>query len=307
MKIAVFGAGGIGGYFGGRLAQGGADVHLIARGEHLHSLQSSGLRVESIHGDFQVDLPATDDPATIGPCDYVLFCVKSFDTVTAAEKLPPLLDQETGVISLQNGVGNEETLQKHVGAEHVLGGVAYIFSTIAEPGMIEHTGGPARIVFGEFERENGPRAKRFSEFGDRATMELELSSEIKSDIWEKLAFICAQAGMTAAVRLPIGSIRDVEDSWEMFRSMVEEVCAVADAAGIDLPESTVPSKLDFARELPYDSYSSLHYDLTNGKRMELEALCGEVVRRGKEENVPVPYCDAVYRILKPWKLENDAD
>ena len=141
MKIAVYGAGGIGGYFGGRLARAGADVHLVARGDHLDALRRDGLRVESVRGDFEVDLPATDDPADIGPCDHVLFTVKSFDTEAAARELQPLLHEETAVISLQNGIDNERVLAAEIGEEHVLGGVSRIYSTISEPGTIEHTGG----------------------------------------------------------------------------------------------------------------------------------------------------------------------
>lgn len=305
MKIGVFGAGGIGGYFGGRLAQAGADVHLVARGDHLNALQADGLRVQSIHGDFNVDLPATDDPETIGACDYVLFCVKSYDTEAAETTLEPLLHEHTGVVSLQNGVGNEEKLQRIIGPEHVLGGVAYIFSTVSEPGVITHSGGPGRIIYGEFGQENGTRAQRFHEIGKQATMEIVLSNNIESDIWEKLGFICAQAGMTAAVRLPIGTIRETPTAWQMFRDVIEEVYAVADGAGVNLPDSVVDEKTEFAEGLPYDTYSSLHYDMTNGNRMELEALCGEILRRGHEFDVPVPRCEAIYSILTPWAERND--
>jgi len=143
MKFAVFGAGGVGGYLGARLADAGHEVHLIARGDHLAALRSSGLRVESIAGDTSVAPPATDDPADIGPCDYVLFCVKSYDTRDAASDLAPLLGEETAVVSFQNGVDNEAWLADEIGAGHVVGGVAYIFSTIAESGVVAHTGGPA--------------------------------------------------------------------------------------------------------------------------------------------------------------------
>jgi len=150
MRIAVYGAGGVGGYFGGRLAQAGADVHLIARGAHLQVLRTHGLRVRSVKGDFAVRLPATDDPADVGPCDYVLFCVKAFDTEPAAVRLGPLLGEDTAVVSLQNGVDNEEKLARVVGPAHVMGGAAFIFAGISEPGVIVHTGGPTTSPSGSW-------------------------------------------------------------------------------------------------------------------------------------------------------------
>ena len=147
MRIAVYGAGGVGGYFGGRLAEGGAEVHFIARGAHLQAFRDRGLRVRSANGDFEVQAPATDDPADVGACDFVLFCVKTFDTDAAAARLGPLVGEGTAVVSLQNGVENEEKLARAVGEDHVMGGAAFIFAEIAEPGVILHTGGPASITF----------------------------------------------------------------------------------------------------------------------------------------------------------------
>jgi 2-dehydropantoate 2-reductase len=305
MKVAVYGAGGVGGYFGGRLAQAGADVHLIARGAHLDALQRDGLRVESVRGDFSVELPATDDPADVGQCDVVLFTVKSFDTEAAARELRPLLTDDTAVISLQNGLDNEETLAAEIGREHVMGGVAYIFSTIADPGVIEHTGGPTSFTYGELDGRRSDRAERVLEWCDRAEgMDAELSDAIQTDLWEKAAFICAQAGMTATVRLPVGEIRDHEESWEMYRRIIDEVCRVGRATGADLQDGVVSQWMEFADDLGADSYSSLHYDMTHGKPMELEALHGAVVRRGREHDVAVPMNEAVYAILRPWAQRN---
>lgn len=305
MKIAVYGAGGVGAYFGGRLARAGADVHLIARGDHLDALRRDGLRVESVDGDFSADLPATDDPADIGRCDIVLFTVKSFDTAAAARELDPLLGDDTAVVSLQNGLDNEETLAAEIGREHVMGGVAYIFSTIADPGVVEHTGGPTSFTFGELDGAHSDRAERFLEWCDRADgMEAELSDAIRTDLWEKAAFICAQAGMTAAVRLPLGEIRSHEESRGMYRQIVEEVCRVGRATGVDLSEGTVGRWMEFAEDLDADSYSSLHYDMTHDKPMELDALHGAVVQRGREHDIAVPMNEAVYAILQPWAQRN---
>ena len=197
MRIAVYGAGGIGGYFGGRLAQAGADVHFIARGAHLRALREQGLRVRSVKGDFEVRAPATDDPAEVGLCDFVLFCVKTFDTDAAAARLGPLIGAGTAVVSLQNGVENEEKLARAVGEDHVMGGAAYIFARIAEPGVIVHGGGPGSTTFGDLDGRVSQRARRLVAWCEQAGLEAELSASIKTVLWAKLAFICAQVGLTA--------------------------------------------------------------------------------------------------------------
>ncbi|MDQ3771014.1 MAG: 2-dehydropantoate 2-reductase [Actinomycetota bacterium] len=305
MKVAVFGTGGVGGYFGGRLALAGTEVHLIARGAHLEALRTSGLRVTSPKGDFQVDLPATDDPSQVGPCDYVLFSVKSFDTDDAAEHLSTLMGDETAIISFQNGVDNEEKIARVLGREHVMGGAAYIFSTIVEPGVVAHTGGPARIMFGEMDGSRSQRAERFLDMCRKSGIDADLSDEIHRVLWDKFAFICAQAGLTAAVRLPIGDVRTVDQSWTAFRRVVEEVCAVAAAEGVELPSDTVKRHASFAERLEPTGYSSLYDDLTNGRRMELEALHGTVVRRAHHHELSVPVSETIYAILRPWAVRNE--
>ena len=306
MKLAVYGTGGVGGYFGGRLALAGADVHLIARGPHLDALRTRGLKVISTKGDFRVDLPATDDPSEIGECDYVLFSVKSFDTVEAAARLGPLIGEPTAILSLQNGIDNEEKIGRAVGPGHVMGGAAYIFSTIAEPGVVAHTGGPARIVFGEWDGSRTERAQRLLDVCLTGGIDAALSENIERVLWDKYAFICAQAGMTAAVRLPIGEVRAVEESWVAFKRIVDEVWQVAVAEGVDLAADTADRHARFAEGLEPGGYSSLHDDLTHERRMELEALHGTVVRRARQHAIPAPVCEAIYAILKPWAVRNEA-
>jgi 2-dehydropantoate 2-reductase len=304
MRIAVYGAGGVGGYFGGRLAQVGAEVHFIARGAHLQALREHGLRVRSVKGDFEVQAPATDDPADVGPCDFVLFCVKTFDTDAAAARLGPLVGESTAVVSLQNGVENEEKIARAVGEDHVMGGAAFIFAEIAEPGVILHTGGPASITFGELDGHTSQRAKRLFGCCEQAGFEAELSARIKTVLWAKLAFICAQAGMTAAVRLPIGEIRTVDAAWAAFSHLVAEVCAVAEADGHPVPLAAQERALALAQAIEPGSFSSLHDDLVAGRRMELEALHGFVVRRAAEHDLAVPTSEAIYAILQPWAIRN---
>jgi len=303
-RIAVYGAGGVGGYFGARLAQAGADVHFIARGAHLHALREHGLRVRSVKGDFRVQAQATDDPADIGPCQFVLFCVKTFDTDAAAARLGPLLGDGTAVVSLQNGSRTRRKLARAIGEEHVMGGAAFIFAEIAEPGVIVHSGGPASITFGELDGRTSPRAQRLLAWCERAGFDAELSASIKTVLWAKLAFICAQAGMTAAVRLPIGEIRTVEVAWAAFSRLVAEVCAVAEADGSPVPQAAQDSALTLAQAIEPGSFSSLHDDLVAGRRMELEALHGFVVRRAAQHGLAVPMSDAVYAMLQPWAVRN---
>jgi len=305
MKIAIFGAGGVGAYFGGRLAQAGADVHLLARGAHLHALLESGLRVHSPNGDLELRLPATDRPEDIGPTDYVLFCVKSLETERAAARLGPLLKEGTAVISLQNGVDNEEKIARIIDRDHVVGGVAFIMSTISDPGVIEHVGELARIIFGEMDGSRSDRAERFLAFCQKAGIDAEISADIRSVLWHKFALICALAGMTATVRLPLGEIRAAGESMEMAKNIMREIVAVAGAEGVRLPPDAVDQMVGLAMKMAPGTYSSLHYDMTRGKPMELEALHGTAVRLAGKHGLPAPMCQAVYAILKPWALRNE--
>jgi 2-dehydropantoate 2-reductase len=305
MRVAVYGTGGIGGYFGGRLARGGVDVSFITRGSQLAALRTDGLRVVSVHGDFELNpVTVTDDPGEIGPVDHVLVTVKSFHTDDVAPRLAPLLHEDTAVVSLQNGVDNEEKLAAAVGAEHVVGGAAYIFSTVSRPGVIEHTGGPTSIVVGEWCGGRSDRVGRLVQACRAAGFGADEDEDIRSRLWNKLAFICAQAGTTAAIRLPIGEIRAAPASRELFHRIAAEVCAVARAEGVDLPTDLPDRYLAFADGLPADVTSSLHHDLTHGNRMELEALLGDVVRRGERTAVDTPMSEALYAVLQPWQLRN---
>ena len=310
MRIAVFGAGALGGYFGGRLAQAGADVHLIARGAHLAALRERGLSVRSVFGDFHVEARATDDPGEIGPVDLVLFSVKSYDTQAAAARLAPLLRPAaadryaTGVVSFQNGIDNEEKIAAAVGWEHVVGGVGYIFATVAEPGVIEHIGGPANLVFGEFGGQRTQRVEELLALCRRAGVTAEIANDIRVALWSKYAFLCALAGMTAALRLPIGEIRADPAARAMLRAIIEEGWHVARAERVALPEDYVERQMGFVDSLVPEGFSSLHHDLVTGHRMELDALHGELLRRAARAVVDVPATRSVYAILSPWATRN---
>lgn len=306
MRIAVVGAGGVGGYVAARLAAAGVDVHVVARGAHLAAIRERGLRVRSVLGDVESAVHATADAGEIGSSDVVLFTVKAFDTDEAARgHLQPLVGADTAVVSLQNGVDNEDRLAEVVGRTHVLGGLAFIFSGIAEPGVIEHTGGPARLEFGELDGRRSDRVARLREVCADAGIEAEISDDVRAALWHKYAFICAQAGTTAAIRLPLGEVRDTPASWQLFRRLLLEVYAVAAAEGVEVPDDAVEQRLHMAGQLPAGMYSSLHDDLVGGRRMELGALHGTVLRLAERHGLEVPATQAVHAVLAPWAARND--
>ncbi|HEY3101739.1 MAG TPA: 2-dehydropantoate 2-reductase [Methylomirabilota bacterium] len=299
MRIAIVGAGGVGGYFGAKLARAGESVVVLARGAHLEAIRRNGLRVRSaVDGEFASKVDAVESFAGQPPVDLVLFCVKSFDTREAAETLRPVLDRDTGVVSLQNGVDNEEILDDVLGTGRALGGAAFVFSTIESPGVIAHTL-LGRIVFGELDGGVSERATRLRDALAAAGVPVELSTDIRRVLWEKYLLISAQAGTTALTRAPIGVIRQTPETWQMYRRIVEELAAVARAAGVSLPSDVVETILKNASALAPTAFSSLHHDLVHGRRLELEALHGHAVRLGERLGVPTPTVFAVYAALKP--------
>ncbi len=284
MKVAVVGAGAVGGYFGARLAQGGEDVHFLARGAHLAAMRERGLQIRSVLGDLDLgpsDTHATDNPADIGPSQVVLFTVKSYDTESASTSLPPLLGPESVVISLQNGIDNEEKLAAGIGAGHVAGGAAYIFAGIAEPGVVRHT----------------PRLEAFLAACQGAGIDARLVDDIRVALWTKYILICAQSGLTAATRQPLGVVRETPPSWNLFRQVLEEGVNVARAEGVAVPDDLVERTLTSMAALPPTLYSSLYDDLVAGRRMEVETLQGELSRRAQRAGVPAPATSALYAVL----------
>ncbi len=300
MDILVMGSGGVGGYFGAKLARAGEAVTFVARGAHLDALRAHGVRVKSsAEGEFVVRAPATDAPGEAGPADLVLFCVKSYDTETTARALAPAVGSKTAILSLQNGVDNEEKIGAIVGPGHVLGGVAYVFAAIESPGVIVHALG-GRIVFGELDGSESTRAGRIREILDRAGIAVELSTQIQRVLWEKFIWIVALSGLTALTRCPVGVVRSVPETRKMFRLILEELVALAKATGIELAPEAAEAVMMVTDNLAPTAYSSLHYDLTHGRRLELEALQGHALRLGERLRVPTPMCFAVYAALKPY-------
>jgi 2-dehydropantoate 2-reductase len=299
VKIAIVGAGGVGGYFGARLAAAGEDVTFIARSAHLEAMQKAGLMVRSALGDLHLQpVKAVRDPAAVGPVDLVILAVKLWSTEEAVASAKPLLGPGTGVISFQNGVDAVDILIRRLGRAYTLGGVAHIAAFIEAPGVIRHNGTLAQLTFGELDGTPSPRAKTFLNACTQAGIEAYLSDDIERAIWEKFVFLVGLSGMTSLTRLPIGPIREDPVTREMLRDVMNEVVTVARAKGIGLPADTVERQMHFTDGLPRDMVSSMLGDLRRGNRLEVEWLSGAVVRLGREAGIPTPLNRAIHAALK---------
>ena len=299
MKIAIVGAGGVGGYFGARLAAAGEDVTFIARGAHLEAMRKNGLRVLSALGDLALEpVKAESDPDRVGPADIVMVAVKLWSTDDAMRSARPLLGPATAVISFQNGVEAIDIATRHFGKPHVMGGVAHIAAVIDRPGVIRNSGTLARLAFGELDGGASPRATALLEACKRAGIDASLSESIRQAIWEKFVFIVGLSGMTSLTRMPTGPIRGDPVTREMLRDVMGEVAAVALGRGVDLAPDIVETQMQFIDTLPPGMVASMLGDLTRGKRLEVEWLSGAVVRLGIETKVSTPLNRAIYAALK---------
>lgn len=301
MRIAIMGSGGVGGYFGARLAAAGADVSFVARGAHLAAMCADGLRIRSAAGDLRLQpVLATDDTSTIGPVDFVLFAVKLWDTESAAAACRPLLGAQTAVIPFQNGVDAVSVLRRHLGAAAVMGGVAHIAGTIAEPGVIAHTGTLARLTFGEADGTRSPRAEALLAACQRAGFEARISDDIQGEIWRKFVFLVGISGLTAVTRKSAGELRADADIRLVLRRAMEETRLVANAKSVAIPADYVEQTLQFIDGLAPAMKSSMLNDLENGRRLEAPWLCGAVVRMAAECGIDAPVNATIYAALKPY-------
>jgi 2-dehydropantoate 2-reductase len=300
------GAGGVGAYLGSRLAIAGAEVQLIARGAHLAAMLANGLTIVTPEGARSThEVHATDDPGEIGPVDVVLFLVKSYDTEAAAGLLPPLMAEQTVVISLQNGIDNESRIAAVVGDGRVAGGAAYILSAIEAPGVVRSN--EARIVVGEL--EPGPpseRIERFVEVARRGGIHASASSDVRLTKWQKYVLLVAFSAVTAATQLTVGDIRRSKAASAMLRSIMEEAWQVGRAQGVPLADDHVDRSHELVLAQADDEGTSLRHDLLTGHRMELDALQGTLMRLGRESGIPTPWTDAAYAVLEPWAIRNGA-
>ena len=301
MRIAVMGAGGVGGYFGARLAQAGHDVAFVARGAHLAAMRERGLTVRSALGDVHLPSPvATDDPAALSPVDIVLFAVKLWDTEPAAQAIRPLIANGGVVVPFQNGVDSVERIGAIVGAERVMGGVAQIAATIAEPGVIGHTGTMARLRFGPVLAAQRPVADALLAACNGAGIDAELVVDIRRALWEKFVFLAAFSGLTSVARQPIGVLRVDADMRNVLEAAMREAWAVGRAQGIALADDFVAQLMSFADGLPAEMKSSMLNDLVAGNRLEAPWLCGAVARMATAAGVPAPVHSTLYAALKPY-------
>jgi 2-dehydropantoate 2-reductase len=301
MRIAIVGSGAVGGYYGARLARGGHQVTFIARGAHLHAIRERGLLIWSPLGDFVVRSPAESETEKVGPVDLVVFAVKSYDNATALPKLPPLCAPHTIVLTLQNGVDSADEVAAVVGSDRVIAGAAYIATAVALPGLIEQTGTHRRIVFGEIFRREATPSARVSELAKAfraADIHAEPVADARVPLWDKFVYLAAFSAFAGASRRPAGFIWDDPIVRERFLDAAEEVAAVGRAEGVPLADDTRQRIADYMANIPKTMRASLLIDLQQGKRIELEALQGAVVRRGAARGVPTPIISTLYAVLR---------
>lgn len=295
MRIAVIGAGGIGGYFGGRLAQSGHDVTFVARGKHLEALRTKGLSIASVDGDFTVDpVHATEDLTSVGVVDAVLLGVKTWQLPDLLAALPSLTGPDTAVITTQNGVDAPAAVAEAIGEDHVLPGVAKIFANIEAPGRIRHFGGPGNITFGEWDNRRSERVQRLSDALGGAG---EIATDIWVELWFKLLFVVPFGTLGAATGALLGALRTHAGTRRLLETAMAEIHAVATAAGITLPDNCVEVAMGYIDSQPAAGSTSLQRDIQAGRPSELDAWTGAVVRLGRQYAVDTPVHDTIYQIL----------
>lgn len=304
MRIAVFGAGGVGGYFGGRLAQAGEDVVFIARGDHLQAMLKHGLRVDSVKGDFVVKpVQAMDDPAQVGIVDAVLLGVKAWQVTDAAEAMRPMVGPDTFVLPLQNGLEAPKHLAEVLGDQHVLGGLCGLSTFIVGPGHICHAGADPFIRFGELDNRSSERVERLRQAFERASgLTVEIPPDIHVAMWQKFVLINAWSGVGAVTRAPVGIFRSQPGTRQMLEQTMTEIYNVARARNIALPKDVIAKTMAFLESMPPDTTASMQRDIMNGRPSELEAQNGAVVRMGQEVGVETPVNAFIYHSLLPMEM-----
>ncbi len=304
MRIAAMAAGAVGGYFGARLAAAGHEVFFIARGANLAAIKANGLKIESVHGDLHLpNVNVTDDPKSVGTVDIVLFAVKLWDTEKAAELTRPMVSAATRVITLQNGVDSVERLAPILGAEQTVGGVTYIATTIAAPGIIKHTSAFAKMSFGRADKRQDATLDQFVAAGKAAGLDLGLSPDIMAERWRKFIFLTAMSGATATFRSSIGPIAADPETRDFFKQLMEEAYAVGRASGVALDRSIIDERMaQITGNIEPGMKASMAHDLERGNRLELDWLSGKVRSLGRELGIPTPASDVVCTVLKLHRM-----
>ena len=301
MKFAVVGSGGVGGYFGGRLAEAGHDVTFLARGAHLTAIRERGLRVESTEGDFAVErAQATSDASAVGTVDVVLLAVKTWQVKDASVQLRPMLRDDSAVLTLQNGVEAPDEVAAECGANRVIPGVCRLMSYVAVPGLIRHAGVRPRVEFGEISGETSARVLTLhAALNGCKGVAATISDNVQSALWDKFLFIAPFSAVGAVTRHPAGVWRNVPETRALLKAAMHEVVALARARGVILPAESVERTLGFTDRLPEDATASMQRDLLENKPSELEAQTGAIVRLAALSNVPVPANALLYAALLP--------
>lgn len=297
-SFAIMGSGGVGGYFGARLARAGFDTTFVARGVHLRAMRQSGLRVEDTGESFSIPVKATDDPREIGSVDFVLFAVKLWDTADAGVACKPLVGSDTAVISLLNGIDSEEMLESILGRGPVMGGVAEVSATIVAPGYIRKLSQIGLIRFGELDRRRSARAEKLARALSDAGIGADLSADINIAIWNKFVFLTGLSAITALTRHPVGKVRADPDTRDLLTEIMMEALRVGQAAGVPIDDAVVAERLQFIDTLNTEIRASMAVDLIAGRRLELPWLSGAVVRKGAELGIPTPANAFVCKALK---------
>jgi len=306
MKVAIFGSGAVGGYYGAKLARAGHDVTFIARGAHLAAIRERGLEIRSpMLGDFTVRARAEEDPGRVGQADVVIVAVKAYDNASALPRIAPMIGAGTTILPLQNGVDSADELAAQFGEAPVVGGVTYIATALAAPGVIEQTGTHRRIVFGEVFGQLPRLSRRVSAIRDAlagADIQAEAVEDGRVPIWEKFIFLVPLAGFTGASRLPIGPLWADPLIRERFLDGCREIERLAQAEGVPVASDVVERIASYVAAIPGSMRSSLLIDLSQGKRIEVEQLQGSVVRRAARAGVPAPIATTLYAVLKLWSV-----
>ncbi len=299
MRIAVMGAGSIGGYFGGMLSRGGNQVTLIARGDHLAAIKEQGLKMITDDGEYVVACDATDNPGEVGPVDLVLLTVKTYHNEQAVQALSPMVSQESTVLCLQNGIDSYRAAAESVGAHRVMPGAAYIEASLPSPGVVHQTGGVVRIAFGELDGSDSHRGRRIFRTLEDAGIPAQLTDDIKQILWSKFLFIATMAGVTTLSRKTMAQLMPLPEWREVIIGCMREIERVGRASSVNLDANIVDNTINYIEGSLDQMHASMHSDILAGRPLELEALNGAVVRAGRAANVPTPVNDVIYAMLKP--------
>ncbi len=305
MKIAVMGAGSIGGYFGGMLAQGGHQVTLIARGAHRQAIEAHGLKIITDAGESMVRCATTDNPNSVGPVELVLLTVKTYHNAQAVPAMLPLIDGDTSVLCLQNGIDSYQAVAQAVApvvrSKKVLPGATYIEASLAGPGVVRQSGQVVRIVFGELDGSDSDRGQLILQVLEQSGIPAQFTQDIQQTLWTKFLFIATMAGVTTLSREPLAQLLPRPEWRETIVDCMREIEAVARALGVNLAEDVVSSTISYIEGSLEQMHASMHADVVAGRPLELEALNGAVVRAGRVAQVPTPVNNLIYAMVKPFK------